>query len=212
VRQDDVEALAVEVRERAGLAEDDYVDVIELVHRLLGAGALRLEPDLAALARLARRRGKYVILVRPRQHDFRFRVVHEVAHWALRELAAVTLSLAQEERAANRLAGAVLSAPSMVQRAFDFYGPDLEHLAQIARAFGVSQTSAQIRLGEVIGDERAILTRRGNRIIESRGAVEWDRIDLGAEAVSAEGKPGLAKAPLFGGLDDGRVAFRASQR
>lgn len=198
-----LELLAAEVRRRAGLNEDDNELATTIATRLLGPNGITIDPELRGPAYLRRRSdGGYQIVVRPNLPDVRFAIVHEIGHYAVRELSTLRLDPTSEERAANYLAAAILAPPTMIRRAHAFYG---ERLRLIARAFGLSQTSTVLRLAEVLSDERAVVTRSNNVIV--RGA-SWARVPVIAIARGKLRWKGLSKAPLRGGIDEGRVALR----
>lgn len=210
MEQLELELLAEDIRERAGLVVDDFVDVIDVTHALLGDRSLLLDPDLAGLAYLRRRGdGRYEIVVKPGKPDFRHRVAHEIGHYALREIAQVRMTPAEEEIAANYVAGAILAPRAMIQKAFDFYGPELDKLDRVADAFGISQTSAQIRIADVVGEERAIVTaKHANVIVRNARTIDWTDPEIRSSPLRARA-PGLAKPiVLRGGIDEGRIALR----
>ncbi len=79
----------------------------------------------------------------------------------------------------------------------------------LAKVALLSQTAAQLRLGEVIGDERAVVTKSGHVLVRTQGAYPWTTVHV----VDASGyelrQLGLAKTKLRGGIDTGRVALVA---
>lgn len=210
----ELEQLALRIRERAGLAEDDFADAVGIVTRLLGPTAIVYDEHIRLLAdrelhhqaTYLRRRpdGTFEIAIRPGAPDLRFRLLHEVAHV---ELASMGFSLADEEKAANYVAAAVMAPAQMMRRAHDHIG---ERLKPIAKAFGLSQTATQLRLGEVLEDERVVVTKNGNVFVRSQGAFPWADVPIVDVARSGVRWKGLAKAQqLRGGIDEGRIALRA---
>jgi len=194
----ELERLAAEVRRLAGVCDDELPLAIDLAERVLGHGAVAY-----GSARLpARLDGRQIVV--PQGHpDLNFAVAHELAHWALRELAAFRGDHAAGERAANALGAALVAPPHVVRRAHEHYG---ERLRTIARLFGLSQTAVVLRIAEVLEQERAVVTRTGNVLLRAR---QLDPAVV-AHAAHARGRVvGLAKARLRGGIDEGRVAVRA---
>jgi hypothetical protein len=200
----DLELLAKEVRRRAGLGDDDLELATRIAARVLGPDAIALDPDLLGAAYLRRTIDGWQIVVNPGARDVRFHVAHELGEWALRSLAQFSGSDVERERAANYIAAAILAPEAAVRRAHAAVG---ERLQVLASQFGLSQTSVVLRLAEVRGDERAIVTASGNVLIRAQGAFPWATVpivDLARHGTWA----GLAKAELRGGIDEGRVAFR----
>jgi len=141
------------------------------------------------------------IIVRSGARDVNFLIAHEMAHIALRT-AEFDGTRADEERAADAIAAAILAPPRAVLGAHRFFG---ERLRPLARCFAISQTSMTLRLGEVLNDERAVVTR--NRRILKRG---WEASDdqLLLRWRNEPAPPGIAKVRLVGKVDHDRVAFR----
>lgn len=195
-----LEALAQEVRKRANLNDDELLLAPEIAERVLGPRNLALGAEETP-ARLDSLR-----IIVPRDHpDMNFAVAHELGEWALRDIAKFQGDDLTRERAANYIGAAILAPARLVQRAHRFYG---ERVGFLARAFALSQTSLVLRLAEVSGDERAIVTRTGNVILRTNGAYPWANVPV-VEVARGRKWRGLAKAKLRGGIDDGRVALRA---
>lgn len=200
----ELEFLAAEVRRLAGLTDDDVRPLATTIATtLLGPDGVALDPCLHGPAYLTRREdGGFQIVVRDGLADVRFAIAHELGHYAIREIARARLDSTVEERAANYLAAAILApAPTMLE-AHAHFG---EKLRDIARTFGLSQTSTVLRIAEVRGDERAVVTRTGN--VLARG-VTWATVPIVDYVRGRTQWRGLAKAALRGGIDDGRVAVR----
>lgn len=200
----DLEGLAAELRRLAGLGEDDLVLAPTIAKRL--GVPIRMAPTLQAAACLAVVDGQFRIYLRGVGSDSNFDVAHELGHYALRSLA--RYDGPQEERYANYVAAAVLAPPPIVREAHQRYGA-LKAIRPLAKTTLLSQTAAQLRLGEVIGDERAVVTASGNVLIRTRGAFPWAEVSI----IDADDRTfrslGLAKTTLRGGIDTGRVALRA---
>lgn len=190
----ELELLAREVRRRAGLTDDDTELATRIAARVLGPDAVALDPALANAAYLRR------------TIDGCFHVAHELGEWALRSLAKFHGDEASRERAANYIAAAILAPEAAVRRAHATFG---ERLRPIASRFQMSQTSIVLRLAEVKGDERAVVTRTGNVLLRTQGAFPWADVPILDVAQGGARWRGLAKAPLRGGIDEGRVALRA---
>lgn len=203
----ELEFLAQEVRRIAGLGDDENALATTIATRVLGTDGVALDPQLQGPAYLRRRvDGGYQIVVRPTTPDMRFALMHEMGHYAIREIAHVTLGAVDEERAANYLAAAILAPADTLRRAYVFYGEGLRRLRPLAKAFGMSQTSMHLRLAEVLGDGRAIVTANNNNIL-SRGAT-WITIPVLKLASGETRRPDVQKATLHGGIDEGRIALR----
>lgn len=203
-RQLDLELLAKEVRRRAGLSDEDMELATKIAARVLGPDSISLDPELRGSAYLRRTLDGYQIVVNPRGRDVRFHVAHELGEWALKSLARFEGSEAERERAANYLAAAILAPEAAIRRAHAAVG---ERLGVLASRFGLSQTSVVLRLAEVHGDERAIVTKTGNVMIRTQGAFPWATVPV-IDVARGTRWVGLAKAELRGGIDEGRVALR----
>lgn len=200
----ELEYLAAAVRRLAGLTDKDVQPLAtKIAVRLLGEDGIVLDRELRGPAYLRMREdGGYQIVVRAGLPDVRFAIAHELGHYAIREIAQAELDGVAEEHAANFLAAAILAPPHMIRRVHSFYG---ERLRTIACTFGLSQTSTVLRIAEVIGDERAVVTRTGN--VLARGDT-WATVPVLDYARGRTKWCGLAKAKLRGGIDDGRIAVR----
>jgi hypothetical protein len=202
----ELELLAREIRRRAGLDEDDFELATKIAARVLGPDAIALEPKLQGAAYLRRTFEGFQIVLNPGAKDVRFHVAHELGEWALKSLAHFTGSELERERAANYIAAAILAPEPAVRRAHAQVG---EKIRTLAARFGMSQTSIVLRLAEVRGDERAVVTRTGNVLLRSAGAFPWADVRIvDAARGDAWRGLGLAKASLRGGIDEGRVALR----
>lgn len=201
----ELELLAREVRRRAGLKDDELELATRIAARVLGPDAIAFDGAMKGAAYLRRTLDGYQIVVNPGARDVRFHVAHELGEWALRALARFDGSELQRERAANYLAAAILAPDSAVRRAHAAHG---ERIRALASQFGLSQTSVVLRLAEVNGDERAVVTRTGNVLIRTQGAFPWARVPVVDVARGDARWARLAKSRLRGGIDEGRVALR----
>jgi hypothetical protein len=200
-----LEDLALEVRRRAGIEDDDLERAPRMALRLLGPGSLAVAKGMRCPGRLTRFGDAYVIVVRPDAWDLNFTIAHEIAHWALLEIAKVRLPRDREERAANYLGAAILAPRLTVLRAHGIWA---EQIPKMAREFGLSKTGMVLRLGEVRGDERAIVTRTGNVLLRSQGSFPWGDVPIIEIARDRAAEHRLAKTSFRGGIDEGRVSLR----
>lgn len=201
----ELELLAKEIRRRAGLAADELELATKIAARVLGPDAIALDPKMRGAAYLRRTIDGWQIVVNPGARDVRFHVAHELGEWALRSLANFSGSEVERERAANYLAAAILAPEDAIRRAHATVG---ERIRVIASQFGLSQTSTVLRLAEVRGDERAVVTRTGNVLIRTQGSFAWADVPIIEVAHGDARWRGLTKAKLVGGIDEGRVALR----
>ncbi len=201
----ELELLAKEVRQRAGLKDDEFELATRIAARVLGPDAVALDPKMLGAAYLRRTLDGFQIVVNPGARDVRFHVAHELGEWALKVLANFGGTHVERERAANYLAAAILAPESAVRRAHAARG---ERIREIASQFGLSQTSVVLRLAEVRGDERAVVTRTGNVLIRTQGAFPWTEVPIVDVARGDARWRGIVPAKLRGGIDEGRVALR----
>lgn len=194
----DPEALAEALYREARMGTDAAASTVLLVNRLIGDKALRRVPshamaDEAALVRVGATWRIYVRDDLP-PAERRFAALHEVAHWAL--------GLQASEAACDRLAGALLVPRLPFLRALRSRG---ERVRSFAAYFGVSETCAWLRLGEVAAEPIAVVTPRAVRI---RGAAfSWPTEPRLRELAERRRVPGLRKArPRGDGL---RAVLRA---
>lgn len=159
---------------------------IELAERLLGPGSVRPIDGLRTPATLAKVGGVWRIYVRPGQPP-------RVLAWAIRhEVGELCLKRARycepdAEDLANQIAAA-LSAPRRgYGRACAELGPDF---AALADDFGLTQTSAALRYGEVTGTPVAVLTPRSVRVRDA-GDWRWPSVQQ-----IRRGLPGMARVEL----------------
>ncbi len=206
MERDELERLALDVRRRAGIANDELERAPRIALSLLGPDSLAISPGMRCPGRLKQVDGSYVIVVRPGALDLNFTIAHELAHWALLEVAGVRLPRDQEERAANYLGAAILAPRLAVLRAHQLWA---ERIPRIAREFGLSKTGMVLRLAEVRGDERAIVTRNGNVLLRTQGSFPWADVAIVEIARDLRLERRLAKTSFRGGIDEGRVALRA---
>lgn len=205
-KQLEFEEIAKEVRRRAGLNDDELELSTRIAARVLGPDAIALDPELSNPAYLRRTIDGWQIVVNPGARDVRFHVAHELGEWALRALARFEGDDASRERAANYIAAAILAPETTVRRAHARFG---ERVQRLAGHFQMSQTAIVLRLAEVTGDERAVVTKTGNILLRTQGAFPWADVPVIDVARGETRWRGLTKATLRGGIDEGRVALRA---
>ena len=199
------EILAEEVRRRAGLLYDDRELATRIAARVLGPNAVAFDSTMSGAAYLRRTDDGWQIVVNPRARDVRFHVAHELGEWALRALARFEGTELARERAANYIAAAILAPEEAIRRAHQAHG---ERVRAIATEFQMSQTAIVLRLAEVQGDERAVVTRTGNILVRTQGAFPWANVPVVDVARGETRWAELAKTHLRGGIDEGRVALR----
>jgi hypothetical protein len=203
--QDEHERIAREMRERAGMGEADVWLSTEVMRAIYGRGSIGTIPRMHVPACVIWTEKGPKIIVRAGAVDVNFLVAHELGHVALR-LVHWQGTRDDEESAANAVGAAILAPPTAVRRAHAFYG---EKLRPLASCFSISQTSMNLRLGEVIGDDRAVVTKtprvlkRGWATVDDQLLIQWK---------AEPPPPGIAKVALAGKLDEGRVAFRKKNR
>jgi hypothetical protein len=203
VRQ--LEVFAERVRREAGVGGEEVVDAAELATRLLGDGSVVIVDKLACGARLRWTPTGYRIEIREGLADMNFACAHEVAHWAFRRYEHDCGP--HEERMANYVGAALLFPRALVRSAVSFYGRGLDALEPVADRLMLSKTAVNLRLGEVLKDERVVVTRTGHVLRSDEAAFqEPDKIVVRV-ARDDRARTGLSKAPLFGGIDEGRVAL-----
>lgn len=196
------EELAREVRARARLEPDEVAPSGLVARRLLGPKAVTEIPRFRTEGLFTFVEGQPRIFVRRGAPDRNFLIAHELGHWAVHEF---RIDVENEEDAANMIGAAIVAPPNALRRARDSIG---EKLAKLARIFEATQSMIWLRLGEVLGDERALVTEHSVRF-RSAGAFPWYEPAVRAWA---RGRPpsGVRKAVLRTGYDSGRITLRAS--
>ncbi len=122
---------------------------------------------------------------------------HELGHWAMRKC-----GVTDSEEGADYIAAATAMPSAAFLACFRSVGDDLP---QLALPFGVTETSAALRLGELLGEALAVVAPLSVRV---RGPEDWVWPDT--ETVrrwARAGRPGLKKTRLRD--DRRRVVLRA---
>lgn len=201
----ELEGIAQAVRKKASIAPDEIVSGPTLIERLLKT-RVRVAPTLGSTACLTFDGRFYRVILREVSDDSNFDCAHELSHFALRTIARYFGP--EEERYANALAAAILVPATIVRAAVGQHGAELAAIDPLADFGQMSQTAAHLRLGEILGDERAVLTKKNrNRMIRSQGHFRWGKAPLIGFLKGERDIPGLVKVQLHGGIDAGRVAF-----
>ncbi len=200
--------MASALRSAAGLREDENELVTRTAARVLGPGGVAVVRGLHGAAYLRRRAdGGYQIVFRPDVADVRWTIVHELAHFALRTFGKSRLDPDEEERAANYVGAAILAPAKAFRRAHLHFGRELSALRPLAKAFGLSQTSAQLRIAEVFSEDRAVVTANSGHVF-ARGPT-WETACVVELAARISQRRNVRSHTLAGGIDDGRVAALA---
>jgi hypothetical protein len=201
----DLEMIAGALRDMAGLDEGAMEPVTHTAVRILGPDGVVLVPSLGHGAFLRRRvDGGYQIAIGDAVPDVRWALAHELGHLGLRTLGKLELPPSEEESAANYIAGALLAPACTFRRAVKHFGGDLTALRPLAKTFGLSQTSAQLRIGEVFNVDRAVVTAKQENVL-ARGP-RWGRAAL--TELRALSPRRVERRQLRGGIDEGRLAMR----
>lgn len=203
MEQGDVEAMALEVRRKSGASDEQVISLTTTIEAHMGPGSVEMVDAMVGHGALVRVGERHRIMLRRGYRDIRFVAAHEFAHWVFASLG-LRMEHVEEERAANTFAAALLAPAALVRKAYGFFG---ERTETIAERLKLSQTSAVLRLAEVRGDARAVVTRSGHVLM--RGTAQTLTRERATEAARGKAPRGLAKARLRGGIDEGRVALRA---
>ncbi len=198
-----MEGIAARVRRLARIG-DEVVLAPTIAEAAIGRGTVRrVDRVMGTDACLVKIYGQPRIYVSARARDKNFAVAHETAHWALEQEA---YEGPDEEALANRIAAAILAPPSLVRRARERHGEDVR---QLALGFYVTQSCMTLRLAEVLGDDRMVVTKNRNVMRRTQASFPWADDDA---RTWVTGRPprGVLKVRLTGAFDAGRVAFRAA--
>lgn len=200
-----IEAVALEMRRGAGFGDEERIYVSDVIAHWMGNDAIEVVDSMVGRAALVKVAGRYRVMIKSNTFDARFTFAHEFGHWALEVHAGMRFeSTVERERAANLFAAVLLAPRALVRRAYSFFGEKHE---TIAEKLHMSQTATVLRLGEVLGDPRAVVTRSGRTFVRNQSHL----LDPVRALRAARGSTprGLSKTRLRGGIDEGRVALRA---
>jgi hypothetical protein len=187
------------------------IDVLALAERILGLNPVALDDSIDGETFLRQCSCGGVQLLIKRGPDIRFRIVSGLAQYILNtNFPDRVIEYPERELISNRIAASVLAPAKEIRAVCPPIPPQGDVSAaipELAAHFGVTSSCIFLRIGEVFGDERALITRSGDVIVRTRGAVDWAEIPL---ADVAAGRPwkGLRCTRLTG-RDEGRIAVRA---
>jgi IrrE N-terminal-like domain len=203
----DCEELARAVRIEAAVDPEAIERSVIIARGILGPDGVEEVPHFSTPGVLARVKGRRRIFIRKGVSDANFIIAHELGHWALARFANYESSdIEEEEKLANRIGAAIVAPAPVLRAAHQHHG---ESLRQLALDFDATQSMVWLRLGEVLGDERALVTLDCVRV-RSRGAFAWDEL---AVRRWAQGRAplGVKKTRLMGTrYDSGRIVLKAS--
>jgi Zn-dependent peptidase ImmA (M78 family) len=146
----DVEALANEVRRRAGVGPHAFALVTTIAKRLLGADNVIVHETMAGQAYYIGATKQ--IWLNRRCRDVRFAIGHELGHWADDVITGLLYARddvewnVEAERRANYFAAAILMPEVSVRRMFAKWG---RRVRKLANHYGVKTTTMTRRLAEL---------------------------------------------------------------
>lgn len=152
-----LEALALEVRNAAGLKGDQLLLAGEIGRLLLGESGVVF---VHRAAQFQHDRGR--IQVAKGHRDINHAVAHALALWALIYFGSYAGTPSETEDAANILGSAICAPPQLVCKTYDKVGE--AGVPLMAKAFAMSQITMNLRIGEASGRSRAAVTG-GGRVV-----------------------------------------------
>jgi hypothetical protein len=159
----DAEGTARYLYELAGFDYKDAQLPSTIAERIHGAGCLRVVPMRDRLAEVSWHGGRVRIAIASRVREPEWLIGHELAHLAERSVHA----RGGETEAYCDLVGAcLLMPPAAFREALGAFGEDY---AALAEHFGTTPTAVALRVGEVSGEGRVVVTP--HRVL-SRGQVQ----------------------------------------
>ncbi len=206
----ELECLTNDLRDFAGLKRSEVVDAGEFAVRLLGPDSIVIVDELEDGARLRQTGKGYCIELRNNLSDINFRCANEIGRWALREFR--RYNGPDEKHYAGYVGAALLMPRRLVIDIVQYYGRIHEAISPLAIQCEVSKTSAQLRIAEVLGDERAVVTKNGNVIVRNAARIDWKDPAIKEMRRSGVHHLRLSKTRLDGGIDTGRVALTLRNR
>lgn len=190
----DAEGTARYLYECAGFDYKDAQLPSTIAERIHGAGCLRVVPMRDRLAEVSWHGGRVRIAIASRVREPEWLIGHELAHLAERSVHA----RGGETEAYCDLVGAcLLMPPAAFREALSEFGENYEALAA---HFGTTPTAVALRVGEVTGEPRVVVTPS---TVLARGAVAITHDE--ARRLARRGGPGVAVV----GLGLRRWALRA---
>lgn len=192
----DFDRAAAVVLRAAGFGTSEAVSPLDLAHRLLGPGTVRLIelPTLPGDGAIARVRQEWRIYIRAgcSPEAARFAICHELSHW--------TLGSSACEDDCDSLGAALLAPREAFVNAVAIHGRSLRALA---RHFCCTESFAALRLGEVTGNPLALVSPSRVRV---RGRpFLWPPDPILRQAARGRELPGLRAGQLSD--DPCRVVF-----
>jgi hypothetical protein len=191
---DDAEGTARYLYERAGFEYKNEVLPSLIAERLYGPGCVRVVAHSARLAEVTTHGGRVRIAVSSRAREPEWLIGHELAHLA----EGTRHARGGETEARCDLIGAcLLMPPRAFREALSRFGEDY---AALAEHFGTSETAVALRVGEVLGEGRVVVTPH---TVLARGDVQITQDE--ARRLARRGGPGVVAV----GLGRRRWALRA---
>lgn len=166
-----LEGLAEAAYDEAGI-DPCMPDLDGVVHALLGPDAIHRGPrPLRGAATLIRVHDDWRIWVsRSLSPAYELHAIaHELGHWLVRREGLGTGDL-REERMADYVGAAVIAPRAAFRAAYRTFGEDLPMLAE---RFGITETGAALRLGEVTGQPLAVVSPQQVRVRGGNGEWVW---------------------------------------
>jgi len=194
----DAEAL----RRMAGLEADEVASPLWIARKLLGADGVRDVRMAGRYATLARVGDRRIIAVNPRLPDpvYQWAVGHELGHWIR---GSGHGEQGCEEQACHYVAAALLMPRAAFLGAYRRRGHDAASVHQLALAFGVTDTSAALRIGETDGKPIAVVAP--HRVF-ARGDTDWPE-EAAIRQWAKRGAPSVTRSRLVD--DRSRVVLAA---
>lgn len=178
---DDAEGTARYLYERAGFEYKNEVLPSLIAERLYGSGCVRVVAHSARLAEVTTHGGRVRIAVAARAREPEWLIGHELAHLA----EGTRHARGGETEARCDLVGAcLLMPPWSFRQALSRFGEDYVALAE---NFGTSETAVALRVGEVLGEGRVVVTPH---TVLARGEVQITEDE--ARHLAKRGGPGVA--------------------
>ena len=187
--QSELEECARQLAILANLDPDEPLPVVRAISAILGDEAILVVPMRFADAALVRVNGREKVAFRPglNPHQIRFKGAHELGHLILRRRG---YEGPHTEAFANFIAAAAIMPRKHFRSAHHWYSGDM---VAIGDAYGVSESAAWLRAGEVAGESIALVTPRD---VRWRGGWTADEQLTRRWARSSDAPPSVAKVRL----------------